>query len=131
MSNRFLLAGGPSSNGGDDGGDLIRVSGTGDVAGRLLDDVEACTSPGLETLSTCMTSRAVSGSLVSESLSLSRKENRSLGVMLKCDGLNTESLRVRIKTVLEVQHQNIHVFSTKFYKSLVVYRISTRACHSC
>jgi hypothetical protein len=77
MSNRFLFAGGPSSNGGDDDGD-IRVSGTGDVAGRLLDGVEVCASPVLETLSTCM---AVSESLISESLSLSRKENRSLDVM--------------------------------------------------
>jgi hypothetical protein len=88
MSNRFLLAGGPSSNGGDDGGESIRVSGTGDVAARLLD--RACTSPVLETLSTCMALKAVSESLVSESLSLSRKENRSLGVMLKCDGLDTK-----------------------------------------
>ena len=86
MSNRFLLAGGPSSNGGDGGGEFIRVSGTGDVAGRLLDGVEACTSPVLavlETLSTCMALRAVSESLISESLSLSRKENRSLDAMLK------------------------------------------------
>ena len=90
MSNRFLLAGGPSSNGGDDGGESIRVSGTGDVAARLLDRVEVCTSPVLETLSTCMALKAVSESLASESLSLSRKENRSLGVMLKCDGLDTK-----------------------------------------
>jgi len=41
ISNRFLLAGGPSSNGGGDGGDFIRVSGTGDAVGRLLDRVEA------------------------------------------------------------------------------------------
>ena len=88
MSNRFLFAGGPSSNGGGDCGDFIRVSGTGDVAGRLLDCVEACTCPVLETSSTCMTLRAVSESLISESLSLSRKENRSLDVMLQC-GLNT------------------------------------------
>jgi hypothetical protein len=89
MSSRFLLTGGPSSIGGDDGGEDIRVSGTGDVAGRLLDGVEACTSPVLETLSTCMALRAVSESLISESLSLLRKENKSLGAMLKCDGPDT------------------------------------------
>jgi hypothetical protein len=80
MSNRFLLAGGPPSNGGDGDREYIRVSGTGDVAGRLLDGVV------LETLSTCMALRAVSESLISESLSLLRKENRSLDAMLKCDG---------------------------------------------
>jgi hypothetical protein len=124
MSNRFLLAGGPSSNGGDDDEEFIRVSGTGDVAGRLLD---ACTSPVLETLSTCMTSRAVSESLISESLSLLRKENRSLDAMSNCNGPDTTEFR---KTGPEVQRQIFNVSFTQFHKSLVVYRISTRACHS-
>jgi hypothetical protein len=98
MSNRFLLEGGPSSNGGDDDGDFIRVSGTEDVGcGRLLDGVEACTSPVLETLSTCM-----SESLISESLSLLRKENRSLDDMLKCDGPAPQSSEV--VDGQEVQH---------------------------
>lgn len=95
MSNRFFLEGGPSSKGGDGGGEFIRVSGTSDVAGRLLDGVEASTSPILGTLSTCMSLGAVSESLISESLSLSllRKENRSLDAMLK-DG-TPQSLGVK------------------------------------
>ncbi len=129
MSNRFLLAGGLPSNGGDDGGELIRVSGKGDVAGRLLDGVEACTSPVLETLSTCMASRAVSESLVSESLSLLRKENRSLDAMSKCDGPDTTEFGSK-KVSQEVQCKIFNVIFTQFHKSLVVYRISTRACHS-
>ena len=95
MSSRFLLVGGPSSIGGDDGGEVIRVSGTGGVAARLLDGIEACTSLVIETLSTCMSLRAVSESLISESLSLLRKENRSLDAMLKCDGPDGTSADTR------------------------------------
>jgi hypothetical protein len=131
MSSRFLLAGGPSSIGGDDGGEVIRVSGTGDVAGRLLDGVEACTSLVIETLSTCMSSRAVSESLISESLSLLRKENKSLDAMLKCEGPDSTSATPGSKSWPGKPLGLImNVIFTRFYKSLVVYRISTRACHS-
>src|SRR6266404_4305396 len=79
-SNRFLLERDSSSRGGDGTGDFTRFCGLGEWAERLMEmeGLEAHAGP----LSTCIASGDISESLFPESWLSSRKENRSLEVMV-------------------------------------------------